>query len=119
MRVIMKGLSQSDLYSGEMKYFETEYNSIPEACYMWASGYKHCFLEDVHLFYYENGLEVPDSITDKYYDRYYYGRYYFNENGEEIGKRSWTILHVQLFYTSYDPENPEVCPKKSAILLKK
>lgn len=118
MKVVLKGLKQIDGYSGEMTYFETEYNGIPEACAMWAFGYKHCFLEDCHLFYAENGCEVPDIITDKYYDRYYYGRYLFDENGEEIGRQSWNILHIQLFYPSFNPENPQICQRKSAILIK-
>lgn len=117
-KCILKGLCQSDAYSGEMKSFETLYNGIPEACSMWASGYKHGFLEDCSLFYDENGLEVPDRITDIYYDRYYYGRYIFDENGEEIGKRNWHFLHIELYFRGFGLDT-EVCPKKTGILIKK
>jgi hypothetical protein len=118
MKVILKCLSQVDPYTGEMAPRENEYNGIPEACAMWASGYKHAFLEDCHLYYADSGLEVPDRITDKYYDRYYYGRYIFDQNGEEIGKTDWKVLYLKLFYRSYDPLNPDVSPKMSAILIK-
>lgn len=115
-RCVLKGLSISDSYSGEMHPFETIFNGIPEACSMWASGYKHCFLEHCQLFY-ENGMEVPDKITDKFYDRYYYGRYLFDENGEEIGKKNWKFLHIQLFYRSHP--DAQICPRKTGILIKK
>lgn len=117
VKCILKGLSQSDPYSGKMQSFETVYNGIPEACSMWASGYKHCFLEECHL-YYENGLEVPDRITDYYYDRYYYGRFIFDENGEEIGHSKWTFVHLSIYYPSFSSSPPQVNAKKVGILNK-
>lgn len=117
VKCILKGLQEIDAYSGEMVPFETEYNGIPEAMSMYASGYKHGFLDDLTLLYADNRLEVPDRITDYLYNRYYYGRYIFDENGEECGKKSWKFLHVQLYFGGY--ENPEVCPKKTGVLVKK
>jgi hypothetical protein len=119
MKCILKGLSQTDPYSGEMKPFETEYAGIPEACAMWASGYKHCFLEDCSLFYSDTGKEVPDRITDKYYDRYYYGRYNFDENGEEVGTTRWTFLHLSLYFPTTEYMSPQVTGKRTGVLIKK
>nr|CAB4126406.1 hypothetical protein UFOVP88_46 [uncultured Caudovirales phage] len=120
VKCILKGLQLKDVYSGEMEEFETEYNGIPEACAMWASGCKHCFLEDVSLWYSENGLEVPHRITNKYYDRYYYSRYIFDENGEEVGRNIWHFVNLDLYWSKiFHPDQPEVCVKKFGILVKK
>lgn len=113
-KCILKGKSDDD-ESGYMKEFSTEYSGIPEACAMWASGYKHGFLYDCKL-YYENGNEVPEEITDMFYNRYYYGRYIFDQNGEEVGRRSWSFVHIELFIGGY--KQPEICPRKCGILMK-
>lgn len=118
VKCILKGMSSSDPYSGEMARFETLYSGIPEACSMWASGCKNCVLEDVSLFY-EDGTEVPSKITDKYCDRYYYGRYIFDQNGEEIGKKNWKFLHIELYFPKTPTMPTEVCPRKTGILIKK
>lgn len=117
VKCILKGLQGID-DSGETQSFETIYNGIPEACSMWASGYKHCFLYECSLFYFDSGIEVPDSITDEYYDRYYYGRFIFDENGEECGRKSWQFTHVELYFP-FGTMPTEVCPRKTGVLLKK
>lgn len=117
VKCILKGLHEKDAYSGETEPFESEYNGIPEACAMWASGYKHCFLWDCSLHYSDSGLEVSDIITDTYYDRYYYGRYVFDDNGEEIGKTQWSFVHLSLYFGGYD--SPQVSNRKTGVLLKK
>lgn len=94
VKCILKGLCQKDAYSGEMEPFESIYNGIPEAMSMWASGCKHGFLEDLSLWY-ENGIQVSERITDKYYDRYYYGRFIFDENGEEAGRKYWSFVYLK------------------------
>lgn len=116
VKCILKGMS-SDPITGEESSFQTQYNGIPAACSMWASGYKHGFLSDCSLFYEDSELEVPDAITDRFYDRYYYGRYIFDENGEEIGKKSWKFLHINLYFP-FGTESPEICPNKTGVLIK-
>ena len=115
-KCILKG-NQSDPMTGEDTPFSTQYKGIPQACAMWASGYKHSFLSDCELFYEDSVIEVPSSITDRFYDRYYYGRYIFDENGEEIGKMNWKFLHVELYFPC--SLSPQICPRKTGILIKK
>lgn len=116
-KVILRCKHQTDPYSGEMEWGDTEYNGIPEACSMWASGYKHGFLEECSLWDKETGLEIPDRITDKFYDRYYYGRYVFDDNGEEVGHSRWTFVHFSLYFGGYG--EPQVNPKKTGILVRR
>lgn len=116
VKVILKGFSD-DPITGEETPFEEIYNGIPEACSNWAFGYKHSYLSDCSLIYDDTLKEVPDCITDRYYDRYYYGRYIFDEDGEEIGKVSWKFLHIQLYFGS--TKDAQICHKKTGVLLKK
>lgn len=116
-KVILRAKREVDSYSGEMKWSDVEYNGIPEACYMWAAGYKHCFLAECSLWDKETGLEIPDRITDYYYDRYYYGRFIFDENGEEIGRLNWKFVHLSLYFGMSDA--PQITPRKTGVLVKK
>src|SRR5262245_13131968 len=106
-------------YDDGDEYHETLYNGIPEAMSIWASGYKHEFLFDASLMYADSRQEIPDKVTDMYYNRYYYGRFIFDENGEEIGRKSWSFVHLDLYFPPTSYMKVQVIPKKTGVLIKK